>query len=447
MLKKGMNFKITLLFFCSLFLGLSLIAPPAPTSQSTTHLILRGAIRGSINPATNDYLKTLVQEGQKKSATAILIELDTPGGLLNSVREMAQTLDDSKTPVVIYVTPAGASATSAGALLMLASDIAVMAPGTNIGAAHPVGPQGEEIKGASGEKATNDTAAFARSLADTKGRNRQLAEEIVSKSKSLTSEEALQHKLIDLLAKDSADLLSKLNGFHYKHKGELRTLVIESPIFETIEMSTGQKLLHFLANPTIAAMLMSLAILLIYVEVSNPGVIFPGVLGGICILIAFMSFQLLPIRTGGLLLILLGAAFLIAEPFVISHGALAIGGVLSFVLGLIWVIDPSATSLTIQASVWAPLGAGLGFFVAIIAYVATRTRSLSITALKEMGGGALAGLAGYEGSVEYLNSDQKSGKAMIRGENWDFIADSPLQLKDHITVIETHGLKIKIKKL
>ena len=293
-----------------------------PLPQKTVYF---AEVRGTINPASAEFFEKSIQKAQNAGAEAIVFELDTPGGLVSSVRQMAQAAGSSKVPVVVFVTPAGASATSAGALLMLASHYAAMSPGTNIGAAHPVGPQGKDVEGAMGEKVLNDVRAFARGLAELRRRPIDIAEKIVSKSKSLTAEEAKKAKLIDVLAQDRLELLKKMNGVEISLNGQKKILQTSNAKIERLEMSTGQKLLHLIAHPNIAAILMTFATLLIYVELNNPGVGIAGTLGAICLIVAFMAFQSLPIHTGGLMLLVLGMILMVAEAFVASGGALAAG--------------------------------------------------------------------------------------------------------------------------
>mgnify|MGYP001596812667 FL=1 len=404
------------------------------------------SIRGTINPASGSYFRSAIQKAEKDNAQALIIELDTPGGLLSSVRDMAQAVATAKVPVIVYVTPAGSSATSAGALLMLASHIAAMAPGTNIGAAHPVGPQGEEIKGAAGEKATSDTAAFARGLAEISGRNRYVAEEIVSKSKSFTAEEALKQSLIELVVSSRDELIAKLDGRQAKTTSGTVVIKTINASIKTAEMTLGQKLLHYLANPNIAAILMTLGILLIYVELSNPGITIAGILGGISLLVAFMSFQLLPIKVTGLILLVLGVVLLLAEPFVVSHGVFAVGGILAFILGLLWVVDPSETVLRISPAVLISATLSLGVLVAAIGIAASRMRMLTRKTLEKIGGSTAAGLSGYEAIVKNIESDGHSGKISVRGELWDFVSDIPVNVGDKVRIDSVSGFKAVVSK-
>jgi membrane-bound serine protease (ClpP class) len=404
-------------------------------------------IRGTINPATSDYLKSAIIAAEAAKAEVLIVELDTPGGLVSSVREMAQTVDSAKIPVAVYVTPAGASATSAGALLMLSSHIAAMSPGTNIGAAHPVGAQGEEVKGPMGEKVLNDTSAFARGLADLRGRNREVAEAVVAKSKSFTAEEALKQRLIDVIAPSRDELIRLIHQRTVKVGESAHVLNTENASLNFIAMTQGQKLLHYLANPNIAGILLSLAILLIYVELSNPGITIAGVAGGICLLIAFMALQLLPIRVGALGLIALGMILLVAEAFVTSHGALAAGGIVSFILGLLWLLDPGATSLQISPAVWVPIAVGMGSGVAVLSIAAARMRSLSQKTLALIGGGSDAGLHGYSAQITSVTSaDEMQGKAVIRGEVWDVTSPFPLHPGDVLEVDHVSGMHAHLRK-
>lgn len=425
----------------SLFLFLGAIGFSA--AQDAPKTVYFSKIQGSINPATASYLKSSIAAAEAVDCEALVVELDTPGGLVSSVRSMAQMIDESKIPVVVYVTPAGASATSAGALLSLAAHHSAMAPGTNIGAAHPVGSGGEDIKGAMGEKAVNDTAAFARGLAEIRGRDPKLAEQIVSKSTSFTAQEALDKGVVDLVAKDRAELLVKLEGRQVqKLKRVIRSQGAKA---EDLEMTLGQKVLHFFADPNIAGLLISLGLLCLYVEITTPGITIPGVIGGVLLLVGFMALQLLPIRLGGLLLIVLGIAFLIGELFVTTHGALAFGGTIAFVLGLIWVIDPGSTSLTVHPAIWVSAAIVLGGGAVLIAWAATRGRLLVKKTLKEIGGGSELGLSGYHGRVESVDAGGTTGKALIRGETWDFESQDTVRTGDQVEVERTQGFRAFVR--
>lgn len=414
-------------------------------------------IRGTINPASADYLETSIRAAEAARAEALIVELDTPGGLVSSVQAMAQAVDRSTVPVVVYVTPAGASATSAGALLTLASHVAAMAPGSHIGAAHPVDSSGKDIPGTMGEKAVNDTAAFARGLAEVRGRNRELAEQLVRKSRSFTAAEALKENLVELLAGSREELLEKIDGRRVKltrvtgasggaTAGPEHVLKTRGTAVHAVGMSWGQKFLHLIADPNIAALLMTLGVLCLYVEITTPGVTIPGVLGIVMLLVGFMSFQVLPIRIGGLLLLLLGIAMFIGELFATTHGALALGGTLSFLLGLLWVMDPTQSDLRISLGIAVPAVLALGGGAMVMAFAAARTRRLSLQARALIGGGGSSGLLGYLGRVESVESDGARGKALIRGETWDVESEERLRVGDPIEVVEVMGFRVRVKR-
>lgn len=426
---------------------LTLMIFPALVSKSDSRSIWVAEIRGTINPATANYLEETLKHAESSSAELLLIELDTPGGLVASVRSMAQAIGKAQVPVVVYVTPAGASATSAGALLMLASHVAAMAPGTNIGAAHPVGAKGEDVKGAMGEKILEDTAAFARGLAELRGRNREVAQKIVEKSKSYTAKEAQQEKFIEIIAQDRVSLLKELDGRKVKMGQSERTIRTEGVAFHQTEMTLSQKLLNYLSNPNVSAILMTLGMLLLYVEITNPGITIAGVLGGICLLIAFMAFQVLPIQVGGVALLFLGMVLMIAEAFVSAKGALAAGGVLSFILGLIWFVDPEKTDVHLSQGVIVTASLVVSSTVFAIAYGAARTSKLARETLQKMGGGHVAGLEGYHGMVEAVKEGGLSGKAVFRGEVWEFESSEPVVKGDTVMAEKLAGFHVKVKKV
>lgn len=403
-------------------------------------------IRGTINPATSRYMTRAIEAGEKSQADFILVELDTPGGLLTSVREMAQKIDQSRIPVIVYTSPAGASATSAGAILMISSHLAAMAPGTNIGAAHPVDLQDEDKKNVRAEKAVNDVSAFARSVAELRKRNTTAAGEVVSKSNSYTAEEAKNANLIEIIATDRNDLWKQI----HRKKIQMGQKTIElrtdpPPVLNSIKMTFGESALSYISHPNIAALLMTLGIMLIYAEFASAGFGIAGVLGGLCFIVAFIAFQMLPIKTGGLLLIVTGIAFIIAEVF-IGSGGLAVGGSIALVLGLLWVVDPNLTDLRISPWVIGPIGLFVLSGTLLITYGVARTRRQSEETFQRIGGGDLTGLKGYHGRIQDTSSDGKTGQVMIRGELWSFTASEPMAIGDSVVVTAASGLKVKVSK-
>lgn len=408
--------------------------------------IVRIEIRGTINPATSQFFKRALEEAEKKKAQLLLMELDTPGGLVTSTREMAQAMDRSKIPVVVFTSPAGASATSAGALLVISSHLAAMAPGTNIGAAHPVALQNDEMKGAMAEKAVNDISAFARSMAELRGRNAKAANEVVTKSNSYTAEEALKAKLVEYIVPDISTLwksIDKRTVFVGKEKMQLNTS--PPPQVRTLVMSRGEKLLDIIAHPNIAAILMTLAILLIYAELSTPGLGLPGILGGVFLVIAFISFQALSIHIGGLILLSIGTLLIIAELFTSSGGLLALGGSFALILGLLWGVN-YGSDLKISAWVIGLITTILGGGILLITIGMSRLKKHSEETLKKIGGGDLAGVRGYKGIVKSINPDFQSGTVLIRGELWNFISQEQINVSDSVTVKQAKGLVLEVEK-
>lgn len=435
-----------------LMIGLAVGAGTPATIANAADLVVQGEIRGTINPATVEYLDKMIVRAEMKNAEAIIITLDTPGGLVSSVQKMAQSIDRSKVPVVVYVEPAGASATSAGALLMLASHVGVMTPGSHMGSAHPVDSSGKDIEGVMGEKVLNDTSSFAEGLAEIRGRDKILAAAIVRKSRSFTAKEALDGKLVDLLADSLPDLLRKLNGREVKFRdGKIHILKTAEVRVENVEMTLGQKVLNILSNPNIAAILATVGLVLIYFEVNNPGIQVSGILGMICLVVSFMSFQTLPIRTGGLVLLVVGAIGLIAEVFATTHGILGAAGVLSFFLGMIWVIDAEQMRVGVSPVVYIPAALFLGSMALLVGWFASRTKSASTAELERMKGGSLSGLSGYTGVIQVLSNSTSvpavSGRVLIRGELWDFLSDASLSVGDSVEVIRSEGLKVYVKPI
>lgn len=431
------------LYCCVIFL-LSLVFISTSSLASDIYYI---EIRGTINPGVSHYLTRAIETAVHAKADFLLIELDTPGGLVSSVREMAQAIDQSKIPVFVFTTPAGASATSAGAILMISSHLAAMAPGTNIGAAHPVVVQGEEMKGALAEKAVNDISAFARSMAELRKRNSKAASEVVSKSSSYTAEEALKANLIEIIAADKKEFFKAIN--------ERQILVGQNKIIlntdpppkqHFIAMTLGEKILNYLSHPNIAALLMTIGIFLIYSELSAPGIGLGGILGGLCLIVAFIAFQALPIQIGGLVLLGLGVLLLISEIFVVSGGVLALGGSIALIFGLLWVVDPVASDLRISPLLIGIIGVMLMSATMLIAYGVSRIKKQSVETLKRIGGGDLAGVKGYLGRIQNIAADGKSGQVLIRGEFWNFVSKESLKLDDNVVVQQSNGLTLEVVK-
>lgn len=316
-------------------LALAAAAAQGPEAPRPVHVV---RLEGVIAPSAVQFITTSLQQAQRDRAVALVIELDTPGGLDVSMRAIIKEIMASEVPIVVYVSPSGARAASAGAFLTLAAHVAAMAPGTNIGAAHPVSMGGEMDKEMA-RKVTNDAAAYIRSIAEKRGRNVKWAEDAVRKSVSATEKEALRLGVIDLVSERLDDLLAKLDGRRVEVPSGPVTLRTKGAPLVRIEPSFRDRVLRVISDPTIAYILLLLGLAGLYFEFSTPGAILPGILGGIFLILAFYAFQTLPINYAGLLLILLAVVLFIAEAMVVSHGILTMGGVVSMLLGSIMLID------------------------------------------------------------------------------------------------------------
>ena len=294
---------------------------------------------GAITPITDRLLTTAVERAQADGAQALVVQLNTPGGLERSMRTMAQTILNAGIPIIVYVAPTGARAASAGVFITMAAHVAAMAPATNIGAAHPVTAGGGDMGKEMSKKVANDAAAFARSLAAERGRNVEWAEKAVRSSVSVTEREAVKLKVVDLVADNLQDLLAKVDGRVVKTARGVVTLQTRDAPVKRIEIRFRDRFLALITDPNIAYILMMVGMLGIFFELQNPGVVLPGVIGGISLILAFFAFQSLPINWAGVLLILFGIALLIAEIKIASHGVLTIGGVIAMVLGSFMLYD------------------------------------------------------------------------------------------------------------
>jgi membrane-bound serine protease (ClpP class) len=422
-------------FFLSLLLaGASVLAQSKNASTPHVDLI---TIDGSINPAVDDFIRESIVRSKSNGAAALIIQLDTPGGLLTSTRTIVKELLGAPVPVIVYVAPSGAGAGSAGVFITMAAHIAAMAPGTNIGAAHPVAGGGQEVKGVMGEKIENFTASFSESIAQQRGRNAEWAIQAVRKSVSITEKEALRIKVIDVVAKDINDLLEQAHGRKVDIDGSKHELSVKGARIERHEMSLKQKVLNTIADPNIAYLLMMAGILGLYMEFAHPGVIFPGVAGAICLLLAFASLQLLPINYAGLGLIILGIGLLVGEAFAPSFGVLGVGGLISLTLGSFFLFDTEGSDLIVDRSIIFTAVATLGSFVLAVSYLVFRSQQSKPTL-------GIAGLIGEIGEVRGKLSP--SGKIFVHGEHWNAQADSEIDVGEKVEVVGIEGMVLKVRR-
>lgn len=425
--------KILLSLF--LFVGLSPL-----TSDATETTIRALNVASSINPVTASFITEQIKIANQNGERAVLIQLDTPGGLDTAMRDIIQAELNSEIPVIVYVAPQGARAASAGALITLAADFAVMAPGTNIGAAHPVAIGAANQPGSTMmEKVENDAAAYARSLAQKRGRNQDWAEQAVRESVSISAQEALDLSVIDLIADNTENLLQQLDGYKYIRGGETLIFYGTDAVLEPVEMDWRQKILNALSNPNIAYLLMMLGIAGIFFEISQPGVILPGAIGAIAILLALFAFSSLPVNYVGVLLILLAIVLFILEVKIISYGMLSVGGIIAMAFGSLMLIDSSEPYLQIsRAVIAATVVVSAGFFLLATTMV-IRTQRQPVISGKE-------GMVGEAGeAIDAINS---KGMVFVHGEYWQACSDQPILAGTAIEIVRVlDGLKLKVKAI
>ena len=399
-------------------IGLGAIAAPPHVDLIT--------IDGSINPAVDDFIRESIARAKSDGAEALIIQLDTPGGLLESTRSIVKEILGAPVAVFVYVAPSGAGAGSAGVFITLAGHIAAMAPGTNIGAAHPVGGGGEDIKGVMGEKLENFTASFSESIAQKRGRNTEWAIQAVRKSVSITEKEALKKNVIDIVANNAEDLIKQADGRTVEIDGHQQKLTLKNAQIVRYEMSLKQKIINAVAHPNIAYLLMMAGILGLYMEFSHPGVFFPGVAGAICLLLAFASLQLLPINYVGLVLMLLGVALLVGEAFFPSFGVLGVGGIVSMALGSLLLFDTQNSDVGVDRSIVFTAVGTLGVFVLTVSYLVFRSQKSKPTL-------GVEGLIGEIGEVRGKLTPK--GKVFVHGEYWNAQAEGEINVGEKVKVV------------
>ena len=338
----------------ALVLAAAVALTGAAAAQDTAPRVLSVILENDINPVTADYVVDAIERGEREGYDAVVIQLDTPGGLDSAMREIIKKELAADVPVVVYVAPSGSRAASAGAFITLAADVAAMAPGTNIGSSTPVAVGGGEIPADLRRKVVNDAAAYARDLAELHGRNGDWAEQAVRQASNLGSQEALEQNVVDVVAPDLPTLLNEIDGMTVEPKGI--TLNTAGAAVDEIEMSLWKRVLDTLIDPNLIVLLMSIGVLGITIEILNPGLILPGTVGVISLIIGLFGLQVLPVSWAGLLLMALAVGFFVAEAFVPSHGALALAGAISFVVGALMLFDPAGEGY--QVSIWVALAVG-----------------------------------------------------------------------------------------
>ena len=410
--------------------------PPEPR-------LARIVIDGTINPAVAEYVHEAIARAAAENAAALVIQLDTPGGLLQSARAIVKDILGAPIPIVVYVGPSGAGAGSAGVFITMAAHVAAMAPGTSIGAAHPVGGQGQDIPGVMGQKVESFTASFSEAIARQRGRNVDWAVKAVKESESLPADEAVKLKVVDLVARDLDDLASHTKGRTVDVAGTPRTLDLSRTIgpdaharVVDYEMRFAQRLLNVLADPNIAYLLMMAGLLGLYVEFTSPGVVLPGVVGAICLVLGLTALHVLSVNYGGLALVLVGASLLVAEAFLPTFGVLGVGGLVAFVLGSLFLFDTEGTGLAVARS----LVAGAAAVMAICGLV---VGTLVVRSQRRRASGGREGMLGAMGVARQRLDPQ--GTVLVRGEYWTATSDSPVQPGEPVEVTDVEGLRLRVR--
>ncbi|MCL6480608.1 MAG: nodulation protein NfeD [Firmicutes bacterium] len=409
----------------------------ALAQSSAAARVVELRIADAVMPMMAEYVVSGIQHANQTGADLVLITMDTPGGLDSSMREIISHILDSKVPVTVYVSPSGARAASAGFFILLAADVAAMAPGTNTGASSPVPLTGQQVDELLRRKATNDAAAYMRSIAGQRGRNVGLAEQAVTEAKAFSADEALRGGLIDLIVPTVEELLAKLDGRRIKRfDGSTYTLALLNPVREPLQMNRRQKILSYIARPDVLFLLMLIGILGIYAEFSNPGLILPGVVGAAALVLALVALQALPINVIGILLILLAVGLFILEAKVTSYGLLGLAGVVAMVAGALLLIDSPITGMGVS------LGTALGATIPF-ALLAIFLMTLILRTYRWKPTIGAEALIGQIGSVT-MEIDG-TGQVFVAGELWRAAAPQKIEKGRRVRVVRVEGLTVHVE--
>lgn len=415
-----------------------LLAIIAVGSRSADAVVFTLEIDDVIHPVIAEYINDGLEQAEEENANAVIIQINTPGGFDTSMREIIEKILTSKTPVLVFVGPSGARAASAGFFILLSGDVAVMAPGTNTGAAHPVPLGGGKMDEVMQKKVENDAAAYIRSFVAQRGRNIELAEKGVLESRSFTEEEAREGNLIDGIAHELSDILIKFDGREiHRFDGSTLTLELKNQRVKAIEMTTRQKVLSKVLNPNIALILGLIGLLGLYIEFSNPGLIFPGVAGGVCVFLALVAFNILPINVLGVVLILLAIVLFVLEVKITSYGLLAVLGIAVMILGALILVDSPLPELKVKlitaVGITLPFAAITIFLMRLI-FLAHRNKSVT----------GKEGMVGEIGTA--LTEIGTQGKVQVHGEIWQASSSQTIESGNRVRVIRVEGLNIEVAR-
>ena len=400
-------------------------------------------VDGIIHPVSSEFMRSVIARADADHAALVVFTLRTPGGLLDSTRDIINAIIAAKTPVAVFVGPSGNRAASAGFLITIAADVAAMSPGTHIGAAHPVAGNGEKVDDVMAKKMTSDTAAYARTLATQRGRNVELVEKGVTESRSFTEREAstASPPLVDFIAADVADLIRKLDGRTVRRfDGSTVTLKLTNATIHAAKMTLPQQILSAIAHPQIAYLLLTLGTLGLTIELWSPGAVAPGVVGGICLLLAFFALQVLPVSYAGVLLILLGFALLVLEVKIVSHGLLGAGGIVSLLFGSLMLIDSPLPEMQIGLRLILPLTLTLAAILLFLVRLGVRAQAQP----------AVTGESGMLHTfAQALTAIEPGGRGRVstRGEIWAATSPETVRAGDRVEVTAVDGLVLTVKRL
>jgi membrane-bound serine protease (ClpP class) len=407
-------------------------------SNAFANSVVKIKVDDTIQPISAEYVDRAIEHARQTNADAVLIELRTPGGLVDSTRAIIQKILASPVPVIVYVAPSGANAASAGFFILESADIAAMAPGTNTGAAHPVILGGEKMDDVMKAKMENDSAAFMRSFVGPRGRNVQLAESAVRESKSWTDQEALQQHLIDVVARDQDDLFHQLEGRTVKRfDGKQEKLHLVGDSVDEMPMTLRQRILDFLLDPNIAFLVLAVGALALYAEFNHPGAVVPGVVGIVFILLALFALNLLPTRYASFTLIIAAFVLFVLEAKFATHGVLGLGGIVLLTLGGLLLVDGPIPQM--RVNLWTALGVSVPFgaITVFLMGIAIRARRNKV----------VTGSQGMIGAVGQARTDiDPEGKVFVQGELWNAHAPSRVGMGEQVVVRKVEGLELEVEK-
>ena len=416
---------------CSVLAGLLLLLCSASSAE-----VLKIVVDDTINPVTDEYLGRAIAEAERHKDQALLIEISTPGGLIDSTRDIIEKILASPVPVIIYVTPSGSRAASAGFFILESADVAAMAPGTNTGAAHPVSLGGDKMDDTMKEKIENDSAALMRSVVSKRGRNVEIAETAVRQSKSFTDQEALSQKLIDYVAPSEEDLFKQLQGKQVKRfTGQTITLNLVGDTIRPFGMTLKQHILSYLMDPNVAFILLAVGALALYAEFNHPGAVVPGTVGIVFILIAIFALNLLPTRFAAVVLIFASFILFALEAKFAAHGVLAMGGIVTLTLGGLLLVDAPIPEMRVHLLTALAVSIPLGIITVFLMSIALKARANKVVT-------GVQGLIGEIGLAQSALSPQ--GKVFVHGELWDAISSANLPAGQPVVVRQVKGLQLSV---